>query len=204
MECEAGLNHLEVMKVPCRGWSDIRDAYAALYQAAEAGQYPYDTIVIDTVDRFVAMATEEVIARAKEKYKKEIADSINSLSDIPQGAGWYWQTELVSNAVGKFERLPSALVLIGHVDKKVIREGTREVTFETISIGGQTGINFLHWADHTLHIRSTMAGEEIRRKLKTKPTENLEAGSRGNVVPDGFELTSDMVDNYKRFRSLFD
>lgn len=190
--------------MPCRSWSDIRDTYAELYKAAQdPATFPYDTIVIDTVDRFVAMANEEVIGRAKEKYKKEIADSINSLGDIPNGAGWYLATELIGNALKKFEALPCAVVLVGHVERKTIKEPTREVTRDTISIGGQTGTNFLHWSDHTLMMRARMAGDSIERCFRTKPTDTMEAGSRGGMVPDGFLITTDIKESYEKFRALF-
>lgn len=204
LECEPGLNHLEVYKVPCRSWSDIRDTYAELYKAAQHPEsFPYDTIVIDTIDRFVGMANEETIMRAKEKYKKEIADGINSLGDIPNGSGWYASTELIGNALKKFEALPCAVVLIGHVEKKTIKEPTREVTRDTISIGGQTGTNFLHWSDHTLMMRARLAGDNIERCFRTKPTDTMEAGSRGDIVPDGFIIAKDLAASYKEFRGLF-
>lgn len=204
LECEPGLGHLEVLKVSCRSWEDIRDAYAQLYLAAQTpATFPYDTIVIDTIDRFAAMGTEEVICRAKEKYKKDIADAINSLGDIPNGAGWYWQTELIGNAIKKFEGLPAATVLIGHLKKETIEEPTRKIPYTTISIGGQTGTNLLYWSDHTLHLQSRMVGEDVRRKVRTKPTENIEAKSKGGIVADGMEWGKDARENYAAFRKLF-
>lgn len=204
LECEPGLNHLEVMSVPCRSWQDIQNAGAALYTAWQAGKLPYDTLVIDTVDRFVAYGQEEIIHRAKEKYKEEVADKINSIGDIPNGSGWYWATELMTNAIGKFTDLPLAVVLISHIDRKIVKEPTREYTKETISVGGQTGTNLLHWADHTLHVRARMVSDKIERCIRTKPSDAMEAGSRGGIVPDGMRWQEDMTENYKAFRGLFE
>lgn len=216
LECEPGLGHLSVLKVPCRDWGDIREAYAQLYLAAQAmgwdaskpdyevaAKFPYDTIVIDTIDRFVSFGSEETIGRAKLKYKKDIADAINSLGDIPNGAGWYSQTELIGNSLRKFEGLPCAVVLIGHLKKETIEEATRKIPYTTISIGGQTGTNLLYWSDHTMHLQSRMVGDEIRRQVRTKPTENIEAKSKGGVIADPMPWGPDAKENYDRLRKLF-
>lgn len=204
LECEPGLNHLEVMSLQCRGWSDIQQAGGLLYKAWEKGGLLYDTLVIDTADRFVAYANEEIITRAKEKYKEEVASKINSIGDIPNGSGWYWSTELVTNALRKFTDLPLAVVLIAHVERKTVEEPTRKYTRETISIGGQTGTNILHWADHTLLVRARQNGDKIERCLRTKPMDSMEAGSRGNIVEDGFMWEASMAENYRKFRALFE
>lgn len=204
LECEPGLNHLEVMSIPCRAWGDVQNAGGLLYKAWAAKEFPYDTVVIDTGDRFVDFGNEEIIERAKEKYKAEVADKINSIGDIPNGSGWYWSTELIKNALSKFEQLPCAVVVICHVSKKEVKEPTRSYHRDTISIGGQTGTSLIYWADHTLHVRARSAGDTIERNVRTKPTDTLEAGSRGGIVPDGMRWGKDMTENYKDFRKLFE
>ena len=192
------------MKVTCRSWADIRDTYLELYNANKDGKFPYDTVVIDTGDRLVKFAAEEVITRAKEKYKKEIADAINTLGDVPNGNGWYLNTELVSNVLAKFEAFPAAVVVIAHTDKKEIKSPTTSIHKDTISIGGQTGTNMLYWADHVIHVRARQVGDEIQRNLRTMPTDTIEAGSRGKMIPDGLVWSKDPVKNYAEFRKLFD
>jgi len=204
LECEPGLNHLEVLKVPCRSWSDIRDVYVQLYNALQTGNFPYDTIVVDTGDRFVSFAAEEVITRAKEKYKKEIADAINTLGDIPNGNGWFLTTELIGNALSKLEAFPVAIVMIAHTSKKEVKTATTSVHRDTISIGTKTGTNLIYWADHIMHVRSRQLGDEIQRNIRTMPTDILEAGSRGKMIPDGMVWGQDPVENYKVFRALFE
>lgn len=202
LDCEGGLKHLTVMRVPVQGWEDVRTVYAALMKAQQAGDFPYDTIVIDTLDRFISYANEEVIDRAKQKFKKD-ADNINTIGDIPNGAGWAWATELIRNTLAKFEELPVALVLIGHVANKEIKEPTRTIHKDTINIGGQTGTGILHWADHTLHLQAVVQSDGVKRTVRTKPTAILDAGSRGNVVPDGWQWEPDMANNFAALRKLF-
>jgi len=201
IETEPGLNHLSVLKLPCHSWEDFRDIYASLFEAAQAQRFPYATVVVDTIDRLINYATEGVISRGQAKFPK--AD-ISSIGDIPNGLGWFWLSQMVEMAMSRLEQLPAAIALIGHVNNKEVKEPTRTYMKDTISIGGQTGIKLIHWADHTLHVRSRYVGEQIRRQVRTIPTESLEAGSRGNVVPDGMEWGEDAAENWRTFRALFD
>jgi len=205
LEFEPGLNHLSVISIPIREWSDYQDAYGLLYTESmeHEGKLPYDTCVIDTIDRMVNLATEECIRRGREKYAK-MASQINTIGDIPNGAGWAWQTDLIHTSLRKFEQLPMATVLIGHWTNRIIKEPTREYSRDTISIGGQTGTKLLHWADHTINMRARMVGSQISRVAVARPTDTLEAGSRGNVLPPEAEWGEDMDQNYDTMRKLFD
>ena len=221
LECEAGLGHLSVMSMRCTCWDDVRKVGGLLYEEAIKlgfdpsnpkqtreeliGKFPYDTIVVDTVDRFVDYINEEVIHIAKEKYGPTVADKINSIGDIPNGAGWYWAANLSKNTLAKLELLPCAIVLIGHATVKEVKEDMRAAYDKsTISIGGQAGTNLLYWADQTLQMRARMNGEKLERCLRSRPAQSIDAGSRGEIVPDGFVVSEPMADTYARFRKLFD
>ena len=56
LQCEAGLNHLSVMKVPITSWEAVREAVGALIQANVKKEFPWDTVVIDTIDKLVDYA----------------------------------------------------------------------------------------------------------------------------------------------------
>lgn len=201
LQCEAGLNHLKVMKIPIRSWSDWEGTWTALNQANQSGAFPYDTIIIDTIDRFVDYANEETCERGRQKYKS--AD-INVVGDIPNGAGWSWSTDLVMNAISKLEALPAHIVVVGHLDRKEIKMPSQvSIHLQTISIGGKTGRELVSWPDHLLNIQSSMVGSNLKRVVRTLPSNVLEAKSRGGVVKDGTEWGSDSKANYEAFRSLF-
>ena len=200
LETEKGLGHLRRMAMPVRSWQEAREVYALLIDSAP---FPYDTLVVDTIDRLVALAHEQSVLRAKEKFKT-MADRINTIGDIPEGQGWYWSASMVDTFLAKLEALPAATVLIGHVTSKEISEPTRKYHRETISIGGQMGTKMLHWADHTLHVQSRYVGEKLERVLRTLPSQSMEAGSRGRVVPDGMVWGPEAKGNYALFRALFD
>src|SRR3990167_1801803 len=204
LECEPGLNHLAVFKVPIRSWEDFRQACGKL--KGEGDKLAFDTIVIDTGDKYADLAGQEVVERANEKFSKAIEKGleINSIGDVPEGGGWYQWTKLVHNGLDFLVKLNVAVVVISHYNLKEISTPTMKYNRETISIGGQCGTKLLHWDDHTLNVKAEMSkGGDLKRRIVTRPTLTIEAGSRGNIVPDGFELNGDMKANYTRFRALF-
>jgi len=201
IETEPGLNHLQVESFPCRNWSEIREAVGKLTKFKDDPKFPFDTVVVDTMDRAVDRATQSLVEKGREKYPKS---EISSIGDIPNGTGWYWQTTLVKDFLGALESLPCATVLISHLKQQEVDEITRKYNRWSISIGGQTGTGILHFVDHTLMIQSQQVGDKIQRTVRTKPTAVYEAGSRGNVIPDGVKWGDNPSENYQAFRKLFE
>ena len=200
IQTEAGLNHLSVFKVVCRCWDDFKETYTLLLHDANSGSFKYDTIIIDTIDRFLDLIHEEVIARGRAKFK---ALEINTIGDIPNGAGWAWAQELMENTLSKLESLPAHIVYIGHLEQKEIKEPTRSIHKATISIGGKMGGLLTAWPDHLLNINAQYQGNKIVRNVRTLPTANIEAKSRGGVVQDGWTWTDSDEENFSKFRGMF-
>lgn len=202
IQTEAGLNHLEVMKLVATSWADLREIVRALIQANEAGQFPYDTVVVDTMDKLKDLADEEAVARGVAKYTKQ-AGEINSVGDVPNGSGWMWSTQLMEKTLAKLEALPCCVAYIGHLSVKEVKGPTTSFHKQTISIGGKTGEMLAAWPDHFLNIEAEMRGDKVSRKIRTKPTSSVEAKSRGGVVPNGWVWSEDSAENYKKLRGLF-
>lgn len=201
IQTEAGLNHLSVMKLIVRSWAEWEGVYSALLQSKLKGELPYDTLVVDTCDRLVDFANEEAVARGRDKYK---AAEINVVGDIPNGAGWSWVTDLIENMLGKLEQLGCHVVLIGHLDRKEIKQPNNvSIHLQTISIGGKTGRAITSWSDHLLNIETKMVGNAMQRVVRTIPTATIDAKSRGGVVKDGWVLDQNEKVNYDKFRSAF-
>ncbi len=203
IEAEAGLNFLEVFKVPVRSWEDCREVYALLKGLEQSGKFPYSIIVIDTIDRICDYAEEEIIKRAKEFYKN-ISDKINCIGDIPEGGGWSRYKDTVMSFINKLEELPCAVAYIGHLQTKELKDPAgSKYHKQTINIGGKMGLELLAWCDHLLYVDSRMVGDKLKRVIYTKPTQTKEAKSRGGIIPDGLQWEDNMAENYKNFRSLF-
>ncbi len=201
IEAEAGLNFLEVYKVAVRSWDEIRGIYGALKAIVDSGQaFPYSTIVLDTIDRVKDYAEEEIIGRAKAFYKKM---EINTIADIPNGAGWFRSKELINALLNKLAELPCAVAYISHLSTKRVKEIGNEYDKQTISIGGQMGEGLLAWTDHTLHVEAVLRGDRLIRTVWSIPTQSREAKSRGGIVPNGWRWTDDMKENFSKLRGLF-
>jgi hypothetical protein len=196
IQCEPGLNHLSVMKLVCNSWDDFGDIYSELVKAEP---FPYDTIVVDTVDRLVDYANDKTVEMGREKFK---AATIYTVGDIPNGAGWYWTKERINNALGKLNSLPACIVLIGHLtNKEVALENNVKMNMQTISLSPSTGSTICAWSDHILNIEG--GGKTGDRKVRTRPSASVMAGSRGDMVPENWVWTRDSKVNYEKFRSLF-
>ena len=202
IETEAGLNFLKVFKVPTRSWEDVRNTYAALKALPVDKPFPYSMLAIDTIDRFVDLAEEEIVNRGRDFYKS-IANQINSIGDIPNGGGWSKTRELVMGAISKFEEFPCAIALIGHLTIKKIEEGARKYDKSTISLWASMGNDILAWADHTLHIEAHIIGDKLVRTVWSIPTQSREAGSRGNIIPNGWRWSDNAKENWMTLRKLF-
>ena len=67
-ECEPGLNHLSVFKVPTYRWEDFLEACKLIAK----GDHDFKTIVIDTVDKLLSAAYRERIDL--EKIRSDLQD----------------------------------------------------------------------------------------------------------------------------------
>lgn len=201
IEAEPGLHFLEVYKVPMRSFQDLQEIYSALITAVKNNNFPYSIIVFDTIDRVITCVNEEIIGRAKSFYKNV---EINTIGDIPNGAGWFKSRELMMNILNKFDQLPCAIAYVGHLSTKRVKDIAGEYDRNTISVGGQLGEELLAWTDHTLYVEALIKGDRLYRTVWTKPTQSKEAKSRGGVIPDGWTWDGDMKKNYKYFREFFE
>ena len=200
LRAEAGLNAIEAYQVPIRGWGDLRTAYGDLVEAKKAGKLKFNLLVLDTIDRIVEYAQEEIIGRAREFYKKV---EINTIADIPEGAGWSRTKELVTSFLNHLESLEMAIAFVSHLSCKPRNDDGNKYEKNTISIGGQLGESLLAWADHILHIESKLKGDKLVRIVWTRPTQTREAKSRGSIIPDGWIWDESSKVNYGKLRSLF-
>ena len=199
IEAEKGLSGETVFKVPARSWSDVEEIYKEL--ASRKDDFPYAIVVLDTIDRIVGYAEDRVVGNAKNFFKNQ-ADKINSIGDIPNGAGYFKTTKLVMSFLGALENLPCAVAYIGHLANKTIKPDMgQDYTRQTISIWGKLGENLLAWTDHTLHVKATLRGETLARTVYTLPTQSREAKSRGAVVPNGWKWEANSKVNYEYLES---
>lgn len=219
LQFEPGLSHLSVMRTPITSWEDLGEVYLLLKQAAENNQFPYDTIIFDTGDRFLSRLDEELIRRVKEMFPKE-RDKIFTLFDYPAASDkgnpvWGMRTELMDKTLEKFRAFPACLVFIGHLDQKEVKTPTAVFQKDAISIGGGLGRNLVHYFDHIMNIKAESGKDKITRTIRTIPSQDVDAKSRGGTIPHGWVLENPPISaskedrlkaaevNYKKLRSFF-
>jgi len=203
LDTDHNLGHLSVMKVPIWNWEEFRDAYVQLAElAAKKEPFPYSTLVIDTADKLLEYAEEDVIQRARDKYKRS---DIFTLADILDGRkGWSDATKTFLMGLDKLAGLPCALVLISHVKSVKVEEPLQKYDKEALSLWGQVGTKTGYFLNHILQIQAYHSGDKLIRKVFTLTRKNMDAKSHGAMIPDGWEMAADMTENWKAVRNLFE
>ena len=202
--------HFKHRGVECRSYSEIDEAIGKLLLAGQKGCFPFSTVILDPVDRLIQRIDEDVIEWAESAYKS----TYNCIGDIPNGAGWSRRTALTNSFLARFEALPCAKVLLfhSHSEEKDDRK-SKKVKKQTIDVGGKAGGKFLGWSDHIVHGVLIPSGEQTVRRLYTKGTETLEAGTSNPKLPEMLQQKNDpskgpefpiIKENFMTMKNYFD
>jgi len=181
-ECEPGLNHLEVFKIPTYTWDDFLAACKLVAQ----GNHAFKTIVVDTVDNGFRSCTEAVCNRHGIEYE----------GDMPHGKGWALVKNEWQRVLTRLAALPHGLVLISHAQDKTIETRTGEYTKTQPSLPDRARNVVLGLVDMILYFdtvpRKDAAGNvTIERVMRTKPHPTYEAGDRTGRLPEVLPLDYD-------------
>jgi hypothetical protein len=114
LECEPGLNHLEVFKVPTYSW----EAFLEACKLIAKGDHNFQTVVIDTVDNAFKMCSEHVCAKHGIEYE----------GDMAHGKGWALVKNEWHRVLTRLASLPYGLILISHAVDRTIETRTGEYT----------------------------------------------------------------------------
>ena len=181
-ECEPGLNHLEVFKLPTYKWEDFLEACKLIAK----GEHSFNTLVIDTVDNAFKMCSDYVCAKHGIEYE----------GDMGHGKGWALVKNEWHRVLTRLASLPYGLLLISHAVDKTIETRTGEYTKTTPSLPDRARNVVLGLVDIILYgdsvSRKDAAGNVIiDRVLRTKPHPTYEAGDRTGRLPEMLPLDYD-------------
>jgi hypothetical protein len=190
-ECEPGLNHLEVFKIPTYTWDDFLAACKLVAQ----GSHRFKTIVVDTVDNAFKFCSEHVCAKHNIEYE----------GDMGHGKGWALVKNEWHRVLTRLASLPYGLILISHAQDKTIETRTGEYTKTQPSLPDRARGVVLGLVDMILYgdsvARKDAAGNvTIERVIRTKPHPTYEAGDRTGRLPEVLPLDYD--DFVKAFVSV--
>ena len=188
LECEPGLNHLEVFKVPTYSW----EAFLEACKLIAKGDHNFKTLVIDTVDNAFKMCSDYVCAKHGIEYE----------GDMGHGKGWALVKNEWNRVLTRLASLPYGLILISHAVDKTIETRTGEFTKTTPSLPDRARNVVLGMVDIILYgdsvSRKDAAGNlTVERVLRTKPHPTYEAGDRTGRLPETLPL------DYSAFNAAF-
>ena len=181
-ECEPGLNQLEVFKVPTYSWAD----FLAACKLVAAGNHPFKTVVIDTVDNAFKFCSEHICAKHEIDYE----------GDLEHGKGWAFVKNEWHRVLTRLASLPVGLVLISHAIDKQIKTRTEEYTKTQPSLPDRARNVVLGLVDMILYCDTAASKNDkgelvMRRIIRTKPHPAYEAGDRTGRLPETLALDFD-------------
>ncbi len=110
---EAGLNNLEAFQVPISTWEQFLAACGEI----AAGNHPFKTVIVDTVDNLYRMCADYVCAKHKVEHE----------SDLAYGKGYALITNEFYRVLNKLALLPYGLFLISHAQEREFETRTGKV-----------------------------------------------------------------------------
>jgi hypothetical protein len=178
-ECEPGLNHLELFKVPTYTWESFLEACKLI----AAGNHSFKTIVIDTADNAFKFSSDFVCGKHNIEYE----------GDMGHGKGWALGKNEWHRVLTRLASLPYGLILISHATDKTIETRTGEYTKTMPSLPDRARNVALGLVDMILYCdavpRKDAAGNiAVDRVIRTKPHPTYEAGDRTGRLPDVLPL----------------
>ena len=188
LECEPGLNHLEVFKVPTYSW----EAFLEACKLIAKGEHEFKTVVVDTIDNAFKMCSDYVCAKHGIEYE----------GDMPHGKGWTLVKNEWHRVLTRLASLPYGLILISHAMDKTIETRTGEYTKTQPTLPDRARNVVLGLVDIILYgdseIKKDASGKTtVDRVVRTKPHPTYEAGDRTGRLPASLPL------DYETFEHAF-
>lgn len=182
LECEPGLNQLEVFKIPTFNWED----FLAACKLVASGNHRFKTIVIDTVDNAFKFCSDHVCGKHSIEYE----------GDMAHGKGWALVKNEWHRVLTRLAGLPYGLILISHAVDKTIETRTGEYTKTQPSLPDRARAVVLGLVDmilfcDTVSRKDANGNVIVERVIRTKPHPTYEAGDRTGRLPEILPLSYD-------------
>lgn len=192
---EPGQDALSVYRQPIGSWQDFLNVAASLRDGLDV--WPFDLLVIDTVDELARLCAEHVIAGMAKSAGFD-GKAFHHASDFEYGKGWDAVSQEFRLKVAKLCNLGFGVVFISHEKESVIKTRTGAEITKVGPDVAQKGMRkwLLGFVDVIAHsaVIDTKDGKE--HVLQLQPTETMEAGARvqpGGELPAQVPLTADAL-----------
>jgi hypothetical protein len=185
---EPGLSALEVFQIPITSWEEFLSACGAI----EAGEHPFKTIVVDTVDNLHRLIVDHTRAKL----------GIVHESDLGFGKAYGLINGELHRVLSKLAFLPYGLILVSHSEDREMTTRTGRVTRTVPSLPEKARrivldlVDIIGFCDL---VEDTQDGRAVvQRVIRTKPNPRYEAGDRTGRLPGTLEL------DYQRFQDALE
>lgn len=202
LSTEAGTNALSVFQIPIACWEDFLEACNLIFNGIKKGkpsEFAYKTIIIDTIDNLIKFCSDYVLKK----------NGVSHESDLPFGKGYVLVKEEFRKVLTKLSLLPVGLVMISHekVEEVKTRTSVLNKSYPTIPKSYRElvlGMSDLILFAHSIQRINEQDGkvEEVR-VLRTKGSENWEAGDRTGKLPETLKFTyNDFINNWYNNKTI--
>ena len=172
---EAGLNAIEAYQVSIPDWKTFLEFCAEI----ASGEHTFKTVVVDTIDNLFDACSEHVCKKAGVQHE----------SDLDWGKGWAMVRDEFSRALTKLSLLPYGLVMISHAKDVEMKTRTGNLTKTVPTMSEQARRVILPMADFILYCSMELTKDGPRRVIRTRPSENWDAGTRFKEFPAEIEMS---------------
>lgn len=198
---EVGYNHLDLERKPTlvNSWKKMKDVCNELAGMINAGNCPFKTIVIDTIDELDQMCVDYILDKL----------GIAKLSDLDKGDGYIAVKDELMGLLKKLSMLGLGMVFVSHGKMRVVKErvGIKVDKWDKndINISPSRGLKILSMCDLIIYLTSNIDDEGVQSGVAyTKPSKYHVAGDRSGRLPE--EMTYDPTNIkslYKELKSYF-
>ena len=182
---EAGLNALETFNVRILDWEEFLKVCAEITK----GDHQFKTIVIDTVDNLFKFCSAYICKK----------NNISHESELDWGKGWQFVKDEFFRVITKLSQSPYGLVMISHAEAIDIKTRTGSISKWVPTMSKQAKEITMPLFDFIFFATIEITADGTKRVLKTKPSENWDAGDRFGVLPKEIEMSYQAIlDNFKK------
>lgn len=183
---EDGLGEIECFNSRIISWEE----YLLKLTELKTQKHDFKNVAIDTTDNWYFLGRDFVM----KKY------NIEHPSDIEHGKGWDLLKDTLRSGMVEASKLGLGLIFISHSREIEIRKKGKELyTKVTYAIPEHARVMITGMVDIILY----MTIENGRRIIKTKPSEEYEAGDRTGRLPNTLPVFPDMKQTYENFVTCY-
>lgn len=166
-------------------WLEFKQACKEL--AVE--EHDFKCLVIDTADNLFKWCTDYILKKNKVEHE----------SDLSFGKGYSLVREEFSKPLTYLAQKGMGLIFISHAQTKELDIGKRKISRSDTTLPNTAGKFVNGISDFIFYFYQD---DEGRRFIRTKGTENVNAGDRSGKLPELIEYTEDeMAENLKQILS---